>query len=270
LGLAFHVGTGAMVTVVIGLFLFRGEFDWKGVIPSLRIGVQFLRETFLSSVVLTWGTFVVSWGQLSYQLFFKQKYGIGVFGNYTAAFALIDVALLVLMASVRGYFLSQFRECRNTSESRHLMKNMISLLLGFASLGIVVLVFLSKFIIAMLYTKEFVLAVDLLKIFSLSFIPMVFCWTYNTFLLFRGEHRLFTAIDSVWILSLAGLGFGLTRMDVSPQIFAWIYSLSGFPCAALYIILTCRKYGKEFFIPGTVLFGIASTLFTIGIISIKM
>jgi O-antigen/teichoic acid export membrane protein len=244
LGLALNVASGSAVALLfMGTELFR-EIGGKNFFRSLKEGMGQLISSAPPSLILTWQTLATTGAILSVQALTQKYWGQDALGNFNAAYLLTETAILVLMASVRSYFLPLFGELENDQDKGVLLDRMISLLLLLATTGIIVTCLLSPWIVQLLFSRKFTSAGTLLMIMSLSWLPACLSWSYNTFLLHRGAHFAFTVIDTAWsliFLVVVWLGF---NWGLGSSTAAISYTAVGFLSAFLYVTFTKKRYGN--------------------------
>lgn len=244
-GLAVNVGSGGLIGVPVGLYfvwrLFRPAFPEDAV----SLGWSFLKGSTTHSLWLILSVLVTSGCLLAAQSSVNAGYGLEALGSYNAALLIVDTGVMILMSSARTYVLPALGKMTDTAQQERLFAQStgIVLLLTIPVGGI--LAFGAPYLIRALFSAKFGLASELLPIFGVSIVGQAVVWSFNTFLLHKGDIRSFVLIDVAWAVLLLAAVSLCSRQGLPLTSVAWAHALCWTISGLVYVVYTTRAYGTR-------------------------
>lgn len=244
IGFAIIVGSGSIIGAVVGLYyvikIYKKEL--YGFSISLAAIKNF--SSFPISVWLLIHPLIVSATYLNIQVIVNKYYGINALGIYASVAMLETTTIMLLMAAMKTYCLPTLGQLNIKKDKENFLNKVLSILIIAVLPFILVLMFCAKYILWLLFSKEFQVGADILAVQSMAMLGQVFTWCFAMFMLHMGQYRTYLFVDSTWAILLsfsiwfvASNGFSLIGISI-------IYFLGSLFSLFLYIVVSCRLYGK--------------------------
>lgn len=257
-GLAINVGSGSLVGACLGIYYIRKIFRPRLFDRPLSERLRLLRGTWGASLWLTFQSLGLLGGALAVQALVNRRYGLEALGQFNAAMLIIDTIVLMLMSSARAYTLPAFGRLEDGRHKEALFTRMLALLIVANAAAALFLIFGPRYILWILFSKQLAHASSLLAPFGFCLIGLSFGWSYNTFLLHKGDIPLFVTLDLIGVLLLVGIIYLGTWMGLPLEFVAWTHALVYIVGAAIYALAVRWKYGDAYLNPRSVVIGILS------------
>lgn len=248
-GLAVNVGSGGLIGVPIGLV-----FIWKVFHPSLHSGVlsrgwRFLKSSMTHSLWLILSLVITSGCLLAAQSVVNKGYGLEALGSYNAALLIVDMGVMILMSSARTYILPALGRIDDPKQMAIFFSRSTGIVLLLTIPAGVVLAFAAPYLMWALFSSKFLSASQLLPIFGVSIVGQAVVWSFNTFLLHKGDIRSFVLIDVSWAVLLLATVSLCVWMRLPLASVAWAHALSWSASGLLYVVFTRHAYGSGLMSP---------------------
>lgn len=245
-GLAINVGSGGVVGACLGLYfvwrIFKPSISATSVIEKWRV----LRSLGRPSLLLVVQSFGLMAGYVSVQAMVNHNFGLKPLGEYNSVILILETAVMVMMSSARTYALPSFGRLLNENDKMALFSRMMTLLLVVNTLAAAVMITAARPILWVLFSKEFVPSSELLAVLSLSLVAQAFGWSYNTFMLHKGNFGLLVTLDLIYISLFVGGAALAARLGLPLVSIVWAYTLACIVGALLYVSVAVRRYGRGY------------------------
>lgn len=243
LGLAVNVGSGGLVGVPLGLY-----FIWKRFRPALPAdalsrGWRFLKISTTQSLWLILSLVFTSGCLLAAQSVVNAGYGLEALGSYNAALLIVDTGVVILMSSARTYLLPAMGKISDPEQLEIFFSRSTGIVLLLMIAAGLALAFGAPLLMWALFSAKFVAASELLPIFAISLAGQAVVWSFNTFLLHKGDIRSFVLIDMFWAALLVATVCMCAWLRLPLISVAWAHALSWSASALLYVVFTRRAHG---------------------------
>ena len=243
-GLAVNVGSGGLVGVPLGLF-----FIWKRFRPALPTdaltrGWRFLKGSTTQSLWLILSLVFTSGCLLAAQSVVNAGYGLEALGSYNAALLIADTGVMILMSSARTYLLPAMGKISDPEQLEIFFSRSTGIAVLLMIAAGLFLAFGAQMLTRALFSSKFVAAAELLPIFAVSLAGQAVVWSFNTFLLHKGDIRSFVLIDLAWAAMLFATVWLCAWLRLPLATVAWAHALSWSASALLYIVFTRRAHGS--------------------------
>lgn len=258
LGLAVSVGSGGVLGSIVGAFFVLRIFRPSILGDGFSAIQKHLSEFGTASLWLIAQSLGMAGGALIVQGMINRHYGLGGLGQYNAAMLIRETTVMVLMGSARTYALPVLGRLNENGRKEIFFSRTLRLLLAANCTAALALIFGSRLILRLLFSKEFVPASDMLTVFGFSLIGLSFAWSYNTFLLHKGDIATFVVLDLLCMTALIGSAWLGVRLGMPLVYFAWAYSLCYALCGAAYAAVVRWKYGGGYLTPSDASLGVLS------------
>lgn len=259
-GLALNVGSGSLAGTILALFFVFRIFRPKLHMHSLGNSLKLLSGVGASSLGLIAHSLGLGAGLLTLQSIVNRHYGLAALGSYTASMLILDTVAMVLMSSTRTYLLPALGRLLDEEERERLFTRSLTILLTANTAASVILILGSKFALQLLFSDELAVGADFLAALGISLIGLSFAWSYNTYLLHKGEYRLFVALDIAWMACLLGATGIALQHDLSLIWIAWIHSASCLACGIAYACAVRIRFGSALASTNVAIQGMVSLL----------
>lgn len=177
------------------------------------------------------------------QIVLTRHYGLNPLGYYNAASLIETTAIMVLMSSMRSYYLPTLGRLPDFAQKRAFANKVYSVLMLLFVLGITVLMIGAPLIVRVLFSADFGSAADIVRILSAAMVGQVLVWSSAMFLLHTADYRTYLLLDGVWAtVRVAGtvlcgvLGAPITAV-------AWVYAGSYALSAICYTVVIRARHG---------------------------
>lgn len=241
-GLAINVGSGGLVGACIGLYFLRKIFRFS-LGGSWALKWATLRASVSTSFWLISHNLAITGGLLGVQKIVARSHGLEALGGFGAALLVIDTAIMAIMSSARTYALPALGRLNDDGQKHSLMSRVLALRLLATTAAAAFLIFGAKPALMLLFSRRFLDSSEVMAILSLSMVFMSYSWTYNSFLLHKGDMRAFVIIDMLWIVLMLAAVKLCDFLGLSVTAMAWCYTGSCIVSAALYAVFCSRRYG---------------------------
>lgn len=246
-GLAVNVASGSFLGLCLGSFYVLRIYGFAPLAARLSHKWRVLREASAPSPLLIFEGLVLMSGVLAVQAMINRHYSLRALGDFNAAILVINTGVMVLMSSMRSFFLPALGKAKDSDEKEEIQSNMLRALLILGAIGALPLIFAAEPLLCLLFSREFSGAAEILSIFSLSLTGQIFSWSYNNYLLHKGDVRLFVILDSLWAASFTAAVFFIIKIGLPLKAVAWAYVLTHWAGGTLYALMTARRHGAGIF-----------------------
>jgi len=244
IGLAIVVGSGSMIGACLGIIMVRRIYGLRlrNMLSTIRSS-NFLLKLPISGYlslhpIVTITTF------LGIQVIVNKNYGVNGLGFYNAIITIQNTSVMLIMSSVRSYYLPALGQLDNQADKEEFVNKMITMLVIFMLPISVSLILGAKYILWLLYSEEFVPAANLLALHSMVLILHAFGWCYVFYLNHKAHFGTYLTLDSVWACILIGgtwyvssHGFQLIAVFIN-------YLIASLISFSLYLVVVRIRYGK--------------------------
>ncbi|MBT6053605.1 MAG: oligosaccharide flippase family protein [Lentimicrobiaceae bacterium] len=260
IGLAIVVGSGSMIGACVGVFMVQRIYGLKfrNMLSSIRSG-NFLLKLPVSGY-LSLHPIVTTITFLGIQVIVNNNYGVNGLGFYNAVITIETTSVMLVMSSVRSFYLPALGKLDNQVDKEEFINKMITMLAIFMLPITVCLILGSKYILWILYSEKFVPAANLLALQSMAMILHAYGWCYVFYLNHKAQYGTYLILDSVWASLLIGgtwyfssHGFPLTVVFVN-YLIATLISFS------LYLVVIRTRYGSGMLNMRNIKLGLAAFL----------
>ncbi len=265
IGLAIVVGSGSLIGACLGIFMV-----WR--IYGLRI--RNLLSTITSnnffsklpvSGYLSLHPIVMTTTFLSIQVIVNNNYGVNGLGFYNAVTTIENTSVMLIMSSVRSYYLPVLGQFDRQIDKEEFLNKMITMLTILLLPISVCLIFGAKYILWILYSEKFIPAANLLALQSIVLMLHAYGWCYAFYLNHKAHYGTYLMLDSVWASLLIG-GTWYVSSHGFPLITVFInYLIASLISLSLYLVVIRRRYGRGMLHMRNIKLGL--TMFLIGILS---
>lgn len=242
-GLAVNVGSGGLVGVPLGLIFIWRRFRPALPADALSRGWRFLKGSTTQSLWLILSLVFTSGCLLAAQSVVNAGYGLEALGSYNAALLIVDTGVVILMSSARTYLLPAMGKISDPVQLEVFFSRSTGIVLLIMVAAVFFLAFGAPILMWALFSSKFVAAAELLPIFACSLAGQAVVWSFNTFLLHKGDIRSFVLIDVAWAALLVAMVWLCARLRLPLSAVAWAHALSWSAAALLYIMFTRRAHG---------------------------
>ena len=241
LGVALLVGFGSVLGSFIAIYYVIKIY--KKQISLIRFSIRDFFSSSPTSIWLIVHPLIVSTLLLYIPVMVKNQYGIKSLGLYSSVIIIDSILTIVLMSSMRTYFLPTLGKITSLKEKKIYINKIIFLLLIAILPIIIAIMFFAKIMLLILFSAEFVIASELLIIQIMSILSAAFCWPYANYILHNGHYKIYFLIDATWAVVLGLLIWYFVgnnyQLSIVPMLFVVVSLLS----TSLYTITVSRMYG---------------------------
>ena len=221
IGLAIVVGSGSIIGACLGVFMVRRIYGLKvRKLPATLTSGKFFSKLPVSGY-LSIHPIVMAATFLGIQVIVNNNYGVNGLGFYNAVTTIETTSVMLIMSSVRSYYLPVLGQLDSQLDKEVFVNNMITMLTIFMLPISVCLILGSKYILWILYSDKFVPAANLLALQSMVLVLHAYSWSYAFYLNHKAHYGTYVMLDCIWASLLIGG--------------AWYLSSHGFPLTAVFI-----------------------------------
>lgn len=266
IGLAMVVGSGSLIGACLGIFMV-----WRSYVLRIR---DLLKSTasinFFSNLpvsgYLSLHPIVMTTTFLSIQVIVNNNYGVDSLGFYNAVTAIENTTVMLIMSSVRSYYLPALGQFEHQSEKEEFVNKMITMLTIFLLPISICLILGAKYILWLLYSDKFTAAANLLALQSIGLMLQAYGWCYAFYLNHKAHYGTYLILDAIWASLLMG-GTWYVSSHGFPLISVFInYLIASLISLSLYLVVIRRRYGSGMLHIRNIRLGF--TVFLIGISSV--
>lgn len=260
IGLAFVVGSGSFIGSCFGIF-----YVWRIYGLSIRkftasINMSVFFSKLPISIYLIIHPIVITITFLSIQAIVNNSYGVNGLGFYNAVTTIESTTIMLIMSSVRSYYLPVLGQLDNQSEKEEFVNKMITMLLIFLLPISVCLILGAKYILVILYNKEFIPAANLVALQSMALLLAAYSWCYAFYLNHKAHYGTYLILDTVWASLLLG-GTWYVASHNFPLIAVVInYLMGSLISFSLYLFVIRKRYGRGMLNMRNIKLGLSSFL----------
>lgn len=264
LGLAVNIGSGSAAGAGLAvLYVFR-TYSSSWVRAQVRDYWRALSVMLARSGFLILHPVVMMTAMLSAQSLIHGQYALDGLGAYNAAMAILDTALMVIMASARSFVLPSLGQIEGSDTRARVVNRVLRLNLILASAATLVAIAGAPLLIPLLFSGRFGHAIEILPPFSLALVGQAFVWSYVMPYLHQAKYRLFFTLDLVWAATYVGATALVVARSASLAAAAWVYSGSYWVSGILYTIVAVRVFGPRMLEGANLRLGSLALLGTLG------
>ena len=244
IGLAIVVGSGSMIGACLGIFMVRRVYGLRfRSLPATITSGNFLSKLPVSGY-LSLHPIVMATTFLGIQVIVNKNYGVNGLGFYNAVTTIETTSVMLIMSSVRSYYLPVLGQLDSQVDKEVFVNNMITMLTLFLLPISVCLILGSKYILWILYSDKFVPAANLLALQSMVLVLHAYSWCYAFYLNHKAHYGTYLILDGIWASLLIGGAWYLSSHGF-PLIAVFInYLVATLILLSLYLIVIRTRYGR--------------------------
>ena len=244
IGLAIVVGSGSIIGACLGVFMVRRIYGLKvRKLPATLTSGKFFSKLPVSGY-LSIHPIVMAATFLGIQVIVNNNYGVNGLGFYNAVTTIETTSVMLIMSSVRSYYLPVLGQLDSQLDKEVFVNNMITMLTIFMLPISVCLILGSKYILWILYSDKFVPAANLLALQSMVLVLHAYSWSYAFYLNHKAHYGTYVMLDCIWASLLIGgawylssHGFPLTAVFIN-------YLIASLILLSLYLVVIRTRYGS--------------------------
>jgi len=180
---------------------------------------------------------------LGIQVIVNNNYGVNGLGFYNAVTTIETTSVMLIMSSVRSYYLPVLGQLDSQVDKEVFVNRMITMLVIFMLPVSVCLILGAKYILWVLYSEKFVPAANLLALQSMVLMLHAYGWCYAFYLNHKAHYGTYLMFDGVWAAFLIG-GVWYLSSHGFPLIAVFInYLMASLIVTSLYIVVIRKRYG---------------------------
>jgi O-antigen/teichoic acid export membrane protein len=242
-GLALIIGSTCFAGAAVGLLFVWRAYELSRQDFQVHIGQPALLTSLPASFILTVRTIMVTGTLLILQAIINRYYGATALGWYNAATLVEGSAMLVLMSSMKSYYLPSLGQLGDVDAKATLANRLLSLLLVLILGCGIMLLLAAPYLVRIAFSAQFSPVAGLLSILSLSLVAQVISWFYTIYLLHQQNYLPHFLLDALWsVLLLCGAGFATYRGWPLESVI-WFYVVAHTITALLYVTFLRLRYG---------------------------
>ena len=244
IGLAFVVGSGSMIGACLGISMVWRIYGLRiRSLPATITSGNFLSKLPVSGY-LSLHPIVMATTFLGIQVIVNKNYGVNGLGFYNAVTTIETTSVMLIMSSVRSYYLPVLGQLDSQVDKEVFVNNMITMLTLFLLPISVCLILGSKYILWILYSDKFVPAANLLALQSMVLVLHAYSWCYAFYLNHKAHYGTYLILDGIWASLLIGGAWYLSSHGF-PLIAVFInYLVATLILLSLYLIVIRTRYGR--------------------------
>ena len=244
IGLAIVVGSGSIIGACLGVFMVRRIYGLKvRKLPATLTSGKFFSKLPVSGY-LSIHPIVMAATFLGIQVIVNNNYGVNGLGFYNAVTTIETTSVMLIMSSVRSYYLPVLGQLDSQLDKEVFVNNMITMLTIFMLPISVCLILGPKYILWILYSDKFVPAANLLALQSMVLVLHAYSWSYAFYLNHKAHYGTYVMLDCIWASLLIGgawylssHGFPLTAVFIN-------YLIASLILLSLYLVVIRTRYGS--------------------------
>jgi PST family polysaccharide transporter len=194
---------------------------------------------------------------LALQAFINRRYGTDALGLYNSGATIESTTVIIIMSGMRSYYMPTLGALADGAEKNAFVRRILHIMFAVLLPATTLLVLMAPLALRILFSGAFAEAVDYIAILSLAIFAQAFVYTFNNFILHKGNFRMCMILDIGWsVVLMAGL-IVTAHLHSSLKGLIWWYDVSYCMLAAAYAMVARKLYGRALLRASDALLGVA-------------